>query len=302
MLLLTSATQALKVTSSSTSALDLHASWVDNASGVIAASSANALVTTATTTTAVSAPSSGVQRNIKFLAGRNHGGSDQAVTVSLYDGATAYQLFGATLATGESFAFAEGAGWVVYDPTGAAKTQPSTDSVLRSATLTLTDSQIKGLPTATATAPVIVPAPGAGKMVVPFFSHWFADTTAGAYTNLQTVTSSNPAGCTLYLAWDAANHYNDASGFVDASSMLGSPRKSWGYVGPDSNNVIQIGLFGESLPLPEFAGGFDITAGYENADLNVVGQNNFPSNLGNFTGGNAANTLTVTVYYAIAGV
>lgn len=65
MLLLTSTSDIVRLTTgTATSTIEVHASYVDNNAGVITPNRTNTRITTATTTTIVPAPSSGVQRNL----------------------------------------------------------------------------------------------------------------------------------------------------------------------------------------------------------------------------------------------
>jgi hypothetical protein len=119
MLLLTSTSDKLQLITGSAVAVDVHASFVDNASGTITPGRQNTAITTATTTDVVAAPGSGTQRNVQTLTIRNKGLSTDHVHVVLTDGATAAELFSASLAAGSSLQFLDGAGWSVFDSSGS---------------------------------------------------------------------------------------------------------------------------------------------------------------------------------------
>jgi hypothetical protein len=96
--------------SSAAGSLDVHASWMDNVSGVVTPGRTNtASINTATTTDIVAAPATSTQRNVKFLAVRNtHASVVNTVTVQQTDGTLTKQLYRATLQPGECFHLADG--------------------------------------------------------------------------------------------------------------------------------------------------------------------------------------------------
>ena len=113
MITLASATTTLRVTTSSTSAVDVTANGtLFTATGAFPIDP-SAAITTATTTTVVAAPGAAEQKIIKNLTIENKGGAINVVTVERYDGATAYQIVSETLQPGQNLTYTEGAGWVV---------------------------------------------------------------------------------------------------------------------------------------------------------------------------------------------
>jgi hypothetical protein len=124
MLLLTSTSDLLTLVTSATASIDVHASWVDNASGAITPGRTNtATISTATTTTIVASPAGSTQRNVKFLSVRNrHASTSCDVTVKHTDGTNNLELMKVTLAAGEELSFADDFGWAHYLATGAIKT------------------------------------------------------------------------------------------------------------------------------------------------------------------------------------
>lgn len=138
------------------------------------------------------------------------------------------------------------------------------------ASVELTDAQIKALPT---TYIEVVPAQGAGKLIVVqcvliefYFSVTYTNVTGGSYLICG------------YGNWD-----------VDASSIVL-------FVG-SANNVFSV--------LTSAQDG-DSAAEYLSASRNTLQDNValkiISSNTGDFTEGNAANTLKVTVYYVVVDV
>lgn len=113
MLLLTSTSDLVNVVTSAASDIQVHASWMDNNSGVITPGRKNTLISTATTTTVVPSPSSGVQRNLRALQIFNsHATVECFVIVQHTDGEKVVELITATLLPNENLRFTEDGQWV----------------------------------------------------------------------------------------------------------------------------------------------------------------------------------------------
>lgn len=118
MLLLTSATDVIRVITDSVATIDVHASWVDNVSGTITPGRTNTEITTATTTTVVAGPASG-QRNVQTMLVTNTDASvSNTVTIQYFDGVTAVNLFKLSLSPGYTIQFAAGSGFAVFTASG----------------------------------------------------------------------------------------------------------------------------------------------------------------------------------------
>lgn len=135
---------------------------------------------------------------------------------------------------------------------------------ISSETVTLTDAQIKALPT---TIPDVVPAQ-AGKILRFLSAHLLWDSRAGAYTNLD----NDLYMVFRYSAGDTVSEAAFVGGLLETSDKTSSDVTA------------------------KAAGNESLLAGTENRALQLH-VNNAAS--GNFTGGNAANTLKVTVLYTI---
>jgi hypothetical protein len=143
-------------------------------------------------------------------------------------------------------------------------------------TVTLTDAQIKALPT---TAINILPAPGAGILNHVHGALFVADFTAGAYTNL----SANPF---FNIVYDAANNYINATLLAGEEMFLAGHNVCY--------TLPYMLLFeGATQPsaFPRSSAEFGETI---NRTVDIGGGN---VSSGNFTGGHADNTLKVTVFY-----
>lgn len=122
MLLLTSINDKLRLTSSGAANLDVHASWMDYASGVVTPGRTNTPISSATTTDVVAPPAASTIRNVKQLSVRNsHASTSNGVTIIHTDGTNPISLWSGTLLAGESINFNEGAGWQYLDANGNPK-------------------------------------------------------------------------------------------------------------------------------------------------------------------------------------
>lgn len=130
MLLLTSTSDLLQVVTGSAVTTDVHASWVDNASGTITPGRTNTAITGAATTTVVASPASGTQRNVQTLNIRNrHATSSVVITVQHTDGTTTAELIQYTLLAGEMLQYVDSGGWRILNASGQVKTEPTGASV-----------------------------------------------------------------------------------------------------------------------------------------------------------------------------
>lgn len=114
MLLLTATTDKLQLTTSSTAAIDVHASWMDHTLSTdnVEGGRTNTAISTATTTDVLAAPASGVTRNCKTLHARNKSASaSNDVTVIYNQSGTAFELVKVTLLPGEQLEYVEGVGF-----------------------------------------------------------------------------------------------------------------------------------------------------------------------------------------------
>jgi hypothetical protein len=117
---LASTSDLIRVVTTSAATLDVNASWIDFTGSVPTPDRDNTEIASATTTTVVSSPGSGVRRSLGEIAIRNtHAATSNGVTVEHTDGTTVAGLHGATLLAGESLTYRAGSGWKHCDSTGA---------------------------------------------------------------------------------------------------------------------------------------------------------------------------------------
>lgn len=122
MLLLASTSDIIRIDTSAAVTTDVHASYVDMNGSTITPGRQNTAITTATTTTIVSAPASSTYRTVKTIHIRNrHASTSQDVTVEHYDGTTGPELIKVTLSAGDTLHYNEGRGWEVRDSLGRTK-------------------------------------------------------------------------------------------------------------------------------------------------------------------------------------
>jgi hypothetical protein len=163
---------------------------------------------------------------------------------------------------------------------------------LRIATVTLNNAQIKALPSGDVE---VLPAPASGKRHVLVLSDWRLDSLAGAYTNIDpdawAALSFNLG--TSPAVYDDVSDYlaNDSSvspAIAYLSTLFGAARVGHTQLGPmrqpDSN------WFGLAVVIGDDCRDLPLLLHLDN------------NGAGNFTGGNVANTMTITTaYYEVTG-
>jgi hypothetical protein len=121
MILLTATTHIIELETSGTASTDYVVSYVDvtAATEAISLGSGQGTISSATTTTIVAAPGSGVARQIKHISVANRDGSaTQTVTFKKDVSGTEYDIFVATLRAGECVEYVDGRGFRHFSPNG----------------------------------------------------------------------------------------------------------------------------------------------------------------------------------------
>lgn len=153
MLILSSTSDLIRVVTGSAGDVSVHATWLDNASGVITPARTNTNISSATTTTVVSSPGSSVQRNVRFLAvSNNHATNSNDITITHYDGAVSVVLWMGSLAAGETASF--GDPWKVAASSGSSITLAGTPDYITLAGSVITRNAIDLTTDITGTLPV----------------------------------------------------------------------------------------------------------------------------------------------------
>lgn len=163
-----------------------------------------------------------------------------------------------------------------------AEINPAPGGSVAVATISLTHTQILALPTAPQT---VVGAPGLTKMLWPLAAYLFADTTAAAYTNID-------ANAALQIV----NGVNGDTllGFFSASGVIVDGVLAAGaYVMWDVPALGDIDVANHSTQ-PLLVGGGDPPSLLADKPLVLQAVNHAS---GDYTGGDAANKLAVTVIY-----
>jgi len=124
--ILSETTHSLEVVTTTTAAVDYFVSFVDYASGTATPGSTQGAITTATTTTWVSAPAASTQRQLRRATFRNKSTSAaNRLTFQKDVGGTNYEAYSVSLGPGESVKMDAEGEWAVYDSAGIARL-PST--------------------------------------------------------------------------------------------------------------------------------------------------------------------------------
>lgn len=160
-------------------------------------------------------------------------------------------------------------------------TQVVSSEMIYSATFVLTDAQTKALPT---TAVEILPAAGENTIIFPL-AFWVRENWSADYENID---------------GDASIHININGvdfGIFDESANLGVTFLLAGG-GPDGINGYVTAM--QSMPYPVASHTLGIVGMYDSDISNQpITIRAFNGSSGNFTGGDSANTLTITVLYTI---
>jgi hypothetical protein len=121
MLLLTSTSDQILLDTSSSSAIEVHASYVDNQSGSVTPGRKNTSITSATTTIIVESPADSIQRNVRTLYIKNEGATSNTLTVDHTNGTLISTIWQGALQAEEELILAQDGTWRVYDAIGLEK-------------------------------------------------------------------------------------------------------------------------------------------------------------------------------------
>ena len=128
-IILETTSETLELATSSTAGIDYQINFVDlvlSTGGTPGALEGK--ITSATTTTVVSAPASSTYRLIKVISFKNIGTASNIITVKKDISGTEYQLFYTSLGQSEMLTYSE-AGWQIFDKNGKLKTSDLSEPV-----------------------------------------------------------------------------------------------------------------------------------------------------------------------------
>jgi hypothetical protein len=122
-------TDALEIVTTTTAAVDYQIKWANRtATALTTPGTSVGQISSATTTTAVAAPSASNWRLVTQLSARNTSTTTaNVVTVQVDRSAANRTIYSASLGPGESMAY-DGLKWTLYTASGIARVQPLTDS------------------------------------------------------------------------------------------------------------------------------------------------------------------------------
>ena len=119
MIVLNSSTDSLEIVTSAAGQIEYVISYADHTSTGVTSSNSLGKITSATTTTAVSAPSAGVTRQVRGIMIANTSKSvDNTVTIQIDVSATNRKIITAIVDWGASLHYTEGGGWKSLSRTG----------------------------------------------------------------------------------------------------------------------------------------------------------------------------------------
>lgn len=135
-------------TATAVTAIECHATYVDNASGTITTGRLNQSITGAATSDLVASPAASTDRNVKQISIRNtHATSSCVITVKHTDGTTPVTLISLTLLAGYTLNYNDIDGWELIDPAGSRTAGSLGGRLLRTTVLTASGNHTVGADT-----------------------------------------------------------------------------------------------------------------------------------------------------------
>lgn len=202
MILLTSTSDLLRITTSSTANIDVHASYVDLSGTTVTPARLNTTISTATTTTVVGSPASSTQRTVKTLFVRNrHATTSNDITILHTDGTTSVEFIKVSLLAGYTLRYDEGNGFEVLDSFGRSLLNNSDNgsgAAVNSLNLVVLSADVTNN---NAVANTIADVTGLSFSVTAGEKYWFrahCQYTAAATTTGSRWAMSGPAGTWRY--------------------------------------------------------------------------------------------------------
>lgn len=120
MIILATTNDVLRVTTSASTAVDVHCSFVDNQTTSWTPGRQNTALATTSTTTVLASPASSAQRFLKHMVAAARGGAN-TITFEFFDGTIAFRALQVALLSGETLQYEELSGWAILTAAGALK-------------------------------------------------------------------------------------------------------------------------------------------------------------------------------------
>lgn len=229
MINLASTSDLLRVITSGTANIEVHASWVDLNGTTVTPGRTNTLISSATTTTIVASPAASTVRNCKTVFIRNtHASTANTVTVLHSDGSNVVDFLQRTLAAGEALVYDEdGGGWTVRSATALILTR--SDELVAAAVNTLNTVVLAAdVTNNNAVANTIADVTALSFAVTSGETYWFRFTIA--YTAAATTTGSRWAvsgpGAPTLLNYTSTYTLTATSNTVNSATAYDIPAAS----------------------------------------------------------------------------
>lgn len=185
-MILFGASDVLRIVTTTTATLSVMTHYADYPGPDVLPRREDAASTTATTTTILAAPGASLSRTVQGLNIVNtHATTANVVTLQLFNGTTAHQIYKVTLAAGESLIYERGHGFAYVNALGMPKTSESTGSSAAAVSATNIVVLAADVINNSATANTIANVTGLTFPVVTGAKYWFEffiDYTAAATT------------------------------------------------------------------------------------------------------------------------
>lgn len=151
MLLLTATTDKLQIVTSAAVQTDVHVSYMDLSGTTVTPGRQNTTISTATTTDIVAAPGASTTRNIKEVLIHNCSATTtQTVSLLFNQNSTVFDINDKAIKPGETYSYAEGAGWVLLTGASGPPMAYSTAAQTANAADTYITGSVIALPTGVA--------------------------------------------------------------------------------------------------------------------------------------------------------
>jgi hypothetical protein len=255
MILLVSNQETLRLTTSSSSQLDVVISYIDHSSNGFHPASSQGAIVSATTTEILGSPSSSRHRQVKQMTIRNAGASANTIILLKRVNSTSYELFpDTTLLAGEALIYNDGSGFSRWSSTGYpmnAMSATFSPTVNAMNTVVLASDVTNN----NATANTLQDVTGLSFPVIAGETYWFrfgidytaAATTTGSRWTLNGPSTTRLSYRSLYSLTASSNTYNAYSSYqqptssnLSSAQTAGNQATVEGHITPSANGTLQL--------------------------------------------------------------